>query len=84
MITTDDIIRTALGKLRARRGDRFVHAGGRGMATHTAGKQCIYLPNGAAIEVRTDDSGVVTQVETDDALHAVARPNPIRLHLTQE
>lgn len=83
MITTDDLIRAALAKLRAPRGERFVHAGGRGMRTRTPGRRTIYLANGAAVEVRTDDSGVATQVEHDDALHAVVRPQPVRLHLTQ-
>lgn len=81
MIDSNALVEASLRHLRARRGERFIHAGGRAMRTRTAGEQILYLPNGKTIRVSTDDSGVATQVEENDRLHAVARPLPIRLKL---
>lgn len=77
LITTDDLIREAMSKFRARRGEKLIHAGGRPMRVHTVGERVLYLPNGAHVKVSTDDSGVATQVEEDEALHAIVRPGTI-------
>jgi hypothetical protein len=81
MPTTDDYIAAAMSAFRARRGEKIVSAGGRTMTVHTPGQRILYLPNGAHVNVRVDDSGVATQVEEDDALHAIVRPHPIQLEL---
>lgn len=79
MNDSEALVEASLARLRAKRGERFVHAGGRGMRTRTAGEQVLYLPNGKTIRVATDDSGVATQVEEADRLHAVVRPHTIRI-----
>jgi hypothetical protein len=88
--TVDDYINAAMqaGQLdrafRAKRGEKMIHAGGRGMHVRTPGEHVLYLPNGVAVKVSTDDSGVATQVEDDEALHAVVRPRTIRRKLSVE
>ena len=76
---SEALVEASLRNLRARRGRKFVHAGGRGMNVHTPGEQTLYLPNGQTVKVSTDDSGVATQVEETDRLHAVVRPPTIRI-----
>lgn len=71
---SEALVEASLRNLRARRGRKFIHAAGRGMTVRTPGERVLYLPNGKAIRVATDDSGVATQVEEDHRLHAVARP----------
>ncbi len=78
-MNTEALVEASLRNLRAQRGRKFVHAGGRGMTVHTAGEHVLYLPNGQTVKVSTDDSGVATQVEETDRLHAVVRPHPIRI-----
>ena len=78
VVTTHQLITGWMSKFRAKRGDKLVHAGGRAMRVRTAGERILYLPNGTAVKVTTDDSGVATQIEEDEALHAVVRPHPIR------
>lgn len=62
----------------------MVHAGGRAVQVHTPGERVLHLPNGATVKVTTDDSGVVTQIEEDESLHAVARPNTLTLRIRGE
>ena len=50
----------------------FTVAGRVGIAT--PGEKIIHLPNGVAVKVTTDESGTATQVEEDEALHAIVRP----------
>lgn len=76
-IPTEDIIRAVAEKFIAPRGEKFISVGGRNMPVHTAGEKVLHLPNGAVVRVTTDDSGHATQVEEDDKLHAIARPDPI-------
>lgn len=54
----------------------FTVAGRVGVAT--PGEKIIYLPNGVAVKVTTDESGTSTQVEEDEALHAIVRPRSIK------
>ena len=81
-LTTEGLIKAAVDKFRAPRGEKYVHAGGRGMRVRTPGEKVLYLPpgpgrpQGAVVKVTTDDSGVVTNVEEAEGLHAVARPLP--------
>lgn len=81
MNTTEQIIAAAAHKFRAPRGHKMIHAGGRAMQVRTPGEKVLYLPNGVAVKVNTDDSGCATQIEEPDALHAIARPHTIRLRL---
>ena len=54
----------------------FTVAGRVGVAT--PGEKILYLPNGASVKVTTDESGTATQVEEDEALHAIVRPKAIK------
>jgi hypothetical protein len=77
LLDTGELVRRAAHKFRARRGERIVFAGGRRVVVHTPGAMLLHLPNGTAVEVRTDDSGVATQIEESERLHAIARPRTI-------
>ena len=76
--TTDDLIREAMSKFRAQRGSKLISVGKRSMRVRTAGERVLYLPNGQHVKVSTDDSGIATQVEEDEKLHAVVRPLNIK------
>jgi hypothetical protein len=82
IVTTDDLIRAAMTKFRAERGDKLIHAGGKAMRVRTPGERILYLPNGAHVKVSVDDSGIATQVEEDEALHAIVRPHTIHKKIT--
>jgi hypothetical protein len=82
--SVDDYINAATQAFRARRGEKMIHAGGRAMRVRTAGEQVLYLPNGVAVKVTTDDSGIATQIEEDEALHAIVRPRTIRRKISVE
>lgn len=79
MNDSEALVEASLRTLRARRGQRFIHAGGKGMQVRTPGEQVLYLPNGKTIRVATDDSGVATQVEETERLHAVVRPTAVHI-----
>lgn len=53
----------------------FTAAGRIGVAT--PGEKVLYLPNGVAVKVTTDESGTATQVEEANELHAIVRPRSI-------
>jgi hypothetical protein len=76
-----ETVARAMSAFRARRGERTIWAGVRRMKVRTAAEKVIYLPNGQHVKVSVDDSGVATQVEDDGSLHAIARPQPVRLSL---
>lgn len=76
---TEELIKVAVEKFACPRGTKFVHAGGKGMQVHTPGERVYYLPNGTAVKISVDDSGVATQVEENEHLHAIVRPKPINL-----
>jgi hypothetical protein len=80
MLSTEDLIRAAVHKFGARRGEATVFVGGRRVTVHKPGEKVLHLPNGQVVKVTTDDSGCATQVEEDESLHAIARPRPIRLY----
>lgn len=71
---TEALIAAAVHKFTAPRGERTVFAGGRRVVVHTPGERVLHLPNGQTVKVTVDDSGHATQIEEDDALHAIARP----------
>lgn len=73
---TELLINSALVAMRAPRGQAFVHAGGRGIRIRTAGEASVVLA-GRRLKITTDASGVATQVEEDERLHAIVRPLPI-------
>ena len=76
---TEELIKASVTKFVARRGEKFVHAGGKGMRVHTPGQRVLHLPNGAKVLITVDDSGVATQVIEDEAQHAIVRPKPISM-----
>jgi hypothetical protein len=78
--STEKIVAAAVHKFAAKRGSKTIFAHGRKVEVHTPGERILHLPNGATVKVWTDESGCATQIEEDDALHAVARPKAIRLH----
>jgi hypothetical protein len=80
--SVDDYIAAAMSAFKAKRGEKTISAGGRTIRTHTPGERILHLPNGQHVKVSVDDSGVATQVEDDEALHAIVRPQPIRYRLT--
>lgn len=92
-LDTEDLIRYGLNQFRAERRERFTHAGGRGIRTHTTGEKVLHLPNGETVKVTTCDADSTTHIEEDDRLHAVVRPQPAtykarfdddgRLHITR-
>lgn len=82
--TVDDYIAAYMAAFKTRRGEKTIHAGGRAMRVRTAADRSLILPNGVKVKVSTDDSGVATQIEEDEALHAVVRPHPIRLAVRPE
>jgi hypothetical protein len=74
----DPIVRAAVLALKAPKKRAFIHAGNRGMRVSQDSEAVIHLPNGQKVQVRTDASGVATEVEFDDHQDAIARPRPIR------
>lgn len=60
---------------------RFVMAGGRGMRVRRDTERRVVLPNGAVVKVEVDASGHATHIHEDHRLHAVARPDTLRLSL---
>lgn len=58
---------------------KAVFAGGRKVDVHQDTEARLVLPNGCVVKVTTDASGHTTHIEEDDRLHAVARPNSVRL-----
>jgi hypothetical protein len=82
--SVDDYINAFMSAFRAQRGEKTIFAGGRSVKVRTAGERIIHLPNGHQVKVTTDDSGIATQVEENDALHAIVRPHTIRRKLSVE
>jgi gamma-glutamyl:cysteine ligase YbdK (ATP-grasp superfamily) len=80
---TEALIAAAVHKFTARRGEKTIHAGGRAVTVHTPGERVLHLPNGTVVRVSVDDSGTATQIEEDDALHAVVRPRPHLIRLKE-
>jgi hypothetical protein len=66
------------------RKSKTVLVGGMKAEIHQATEKRIILPNGAAIRVSVDDSGVATQIEENERLHAVVRPNTLRLSVRKD
>jgi len=80
MLTTEAIIRAAVHKFAAPRGQKTVYVGAsRPVRVHTPGERVLHLPNGVTVKVTTDDSGHATQIEEDESLHAIARPATVRI-----
>ena len=80
-MTTGDLIRYGMNQFEVERKERIIvnlANGGRAMRTHGPNDKIMWLPNGEHVKVSVDDSGIATQVTEDEALHAIARPHPIR------
>jgi hypothetical protein len=84
MPTLDDYIAAFKSAFRAPRGTKTILAGGRAMQVRTAGERVIHLPNGHTVKVSVDDSGVATQIEDNDTLHAIVRPRPMDYRLVMQ
>jgi hypothetical protein len=82
-LTTEDIIRAAVNSFRAPRGSKTISTSQRTMSVRTPGERVLHLPNGTTVKITTDDSGIATQVEETDRLHAVVRPHTHRLTLRE-
>lgn len=83
LMTTEQIVNAAVEAMRAPRGRKMISAGGRNMQVRTPGERVLYLPNGTKVKVTTDDSGKATQVEENDSLHGIARPDPYYVKLAR-
>lgn len=81
MDSTEALIQAAVAKFCAPRGTKTISTAARTMQVHTAGERVLHLPNGQTVKVTVDDSGTATQIEEDDALHAIVRPATHRLQL---
>jgi len=66
--------------MRAPRGEKTIFAGKHKIRVRTDGTMTTTLPNGVKVKIVTDASGVATQVEEDEALHAIVRPQGIHLN----
>lgn len=75
MQSTEEIIKACVEHFGAPRGETTIFVGGRRIVVHTPGEQAFRLSNGVTVKCTTDDSGHATQIEEDDALHAIARPD---------
>lgn len=71
---TELLIGAALDKFVTQRKEKSIHAGNRMIKVHEKNDRILYLPNGASVKVSVDDSGIVTQVEEEENLHAIVRP----------
>lgn len=83
LMTTEQIINAAVEAVRAPRGRKMISAGGRNMQVRTPGERVLFLPNGAKVKVTTDDSGKATQIEENDSLHGIARPDTYRIKMAR-
>lgn len=59
----------------------WVPSSGVALLRHRARGRTVTLPDGRRAKVTVDDSGTVTQVETDDALDAVVRPRTVTVRV---
>lgn len=78
---TEAIISALVDQMRAPRGSKMIHAGGRAMHVRTPGARRVRLSNGMVCNITTDDSGIATQIDDGDHLHAIVRPKPYVLKL---
>lgn len=78
LFSTENIIKAALHKFRAPRRTKTVSTVAGTFDVHLPGEKILYLPNGTTVKVTTDESDHATQIEEDEALHAIARPESIR------
>lgn len=74
---TEMLIKKAIEKASVERSEKTIFAGNKRITVHGENEKILYLPNGECVKVSVDDSGVVTQVEEDNHLHAVVRPNTL-------
>lgn len=58
--------------------------GGKVAHIHQDTEKRLVLPNGQVVRVSVDASNHATHIEENDRLHAVARPESVRLHLRRE
>lgn len=60
---------------------KAIMAGGKMMHVRQDTETMIVLPNGQKVRLSRDASGCATQIEENDRLHGVARPNTYRMRL---
>ncbi len=64
---------------------RMVFAGGRGIRVRGEDtEKLVRLPNGQSVRVSVDGSGKATHIEENHRLHAVARPDVLRIKMHPE
>lgn len=63
---------------------RFVMAGGRGLRVRRDTEKRVVLPTGEVVKVEVDASGHATHIHEDHRLHAVARPDVLRMSMHGE
>ena len=71
---TELLIKQAIHKFCAPRRETTVSTSAGTFTVHKPGERILHLPNGSTVKVSVDDSGISTQVEEDDHLHAIVRP----------
>lgn len=74
---TELLIRAAVDKFAVPRTEKTVYAGGRAVTVHGPNERVLHLPNGTTVKVSVDDSGIATQVEEEERLHAIVRPKTV-------
>lgn len=76
----DEYVNAFLTAMRAETRKRTVFTPAGRQVVRSNGERVIYGPNGAPIRVVENPEGG-TQIETDDRLHAVARPRVVEMNL---
>lgn len=74
---TEMLIKKAIEKASVERSEKTIFAGDKRITVHGKNEKILYLPNGKSVKVSIDDSGVVTQIEENNHLHAVVRPTTL-------
>lgn len=80
--TIDEFISAYLMGLRAPKKERFVSTSGGTARIKVKGERVIFGPRGEKIRILEDENDN-TQVEVGDQLHAVVRPLPVRIKVSQ-
>lgn len=72
---TEMLIKRSIDKFCATRRETIVSTGSKTMIVHKPGEKVLHLPNGTMVKITVDDSGVATQIEEEEHLHAIVRPH---------
>lgn len=72
---TELLIKRAINKFAATPRETTISTGTHTMTVHQPGERMLHLPNGTTVKITVDESGIATQVEEDEHLHAIVRPH---------